>query len=61
MLAEESIPMVKLSCKDYGFECDFSAEAETSEVIEQFAKHTLDSHGIEYSREALFQVIIRQR
>ena len=54
--------MVKLSCKDYGFECDFSADAnETSEVIEKFAQHTLDSHGIEYSREALFQVIIRQR
>ena len=33
--------MTKLSCKDYGFECDFVAEAtEPGEVIEAYRKHS---------------------
>ena len=52
--------MVKLSCSDYGFDCDFMLEGEPSEIIEKFAKHTLDEHGIEYSKEALMQFIIRK-
>ena len=53
--------MAKLVCKEYGFECSFVAEGhDISDVIEQFGKHTLDEHGIEYSKEALMQFIIRQ-
>jgi predicted small metal-binding protein len=53
--------MAKLVCKEYGFECSFVAEGnKVSEVIEKFGKHTLDEHGIEYSKEALMQFIIRQ-
>ena len=53
--------MAKLVCKEYGFECSFVAEGyNVSEVIEKFGKHTLDEHGIEYSKEALMQFIIRQ-
>ena len=53
--------MTKLSCGDYGFECDFVAEGkDIQEVIEKFGKHTSDEHGIEYSKEALMQFIIRQ-
>jgi len=52
---------IKLSCKDYGFECDFTVEgSEVSEVIEKFGKHTDDEHGIEYSKEVLMQIIIRK-
>jgi hypothetical protein len=29
-------------------------------MIEQFAKHTLDEHGIEYSKEALMQFMLRK-
>ena len=48
--------MAKLCCVDYGFECDFASEStDASEMIEQFAKHTSDEHGIEYSKEALMQ------
>jgi len=50
----------KLSCRDYGYECDFVSEGERSQVIEQFGKHTLDEHGIEYSKEALIQIILRK-
>ena len=31
------------------------------ELIEKFAKHTLDEHGIEYSKEAVTQFILRQK
>jgi len=53
--------VAKLVCKEYGFECSFVAEGNNvSEVIEKFGKHTLDEHGIEYSKEALMQFITRQ-
>ena len=43
--------MVKLACKDYGFECDFEVEGDASKVIEEFGKHTLEEHGIDYGKE----------
>ena len=52
--------MVKLTCTDYGFDCDFMLEGEPSEIIEKFAKHTLDEHGIEYSKEAIMQFVLRK-
>ena len=52
--------MAKLTCSDYGFECDFVAEGEIETVIAEFGKHTLDEHGIEYSKEALMQFILRK-
>ena len=52
--------MTKLSCRDYGFECDFVTEGESSQVVEHFGKHTLAEHGIEYSKEALMQFILRK-
>ena len=53
--------MAKLCCVDYGFECDYAIESENvSEMIEQFAKHTSDQHGIEYSKEALMQFMLRK-
>jgi predicted small metal-binding protein len=54
--------MVKLICRDYGFDCDFIAEEEDAEkVIEEFGKHTQNEHGIEYSKEALMQFILRKQ
>lgn len=53
--------MVKLVCKDYGFDCDFLVDdAVLSNVIEKFGKHTEEEHGIEYSKEALMQFILRR-
>ena len=31
------------------------------EVIEEFGKHTDEEHGIDYSKEALMQFILRQK
>lgn len=49
------------TCRDYGFDCDFVAKADSIEkVIDEFSKHSADEHGIEYSKEALMQFIIRK-
>lgn len=47
-------------CRDYGFDCDFVAKGDSAKVIEEFSKHSIDEHGIEYSKEALMQFIIRK-
>lgn len=52
--------MPKLRCRDYGFDCNFEAEGEAHQVIVDFGKHTCDEHGIEYSKEALMQFIMRK-
>ena len=53
--------MPKLTCKDYGFECDFVAEStEVKDVIAAYAKHSEEEHGIEYSKESLMQFILRK-
>lgn len=53
---------IKFVCNDYGFECDFSCQGDnSSELIEEFARHTEKVHGIEYSKEALMQFIIRKK
>ena len=53
--------MAKLRCSDYGFECDFISEGEMEAVIVEFGKHTEEEHGIDYSKEALMQFILRQK
>ena len=54
--------MPKLTCRDYGFDCDFVAEGdEVDNVIEEYGKHSVEEHGIEYSKESLMQFILRKR
>ena len=53
--------MVKISCDTYGFDCTFQVEGNTSEVMDQYQKHSFDEHGIEYSVEVLDQLIVRMR
>lgn len=53
--------MARLRCADYGFECDFVAEGEVESVIDAFAAHMEEEHGIDYSRESLMQFILRQK
>ena len=52
--------MAKLRCMDYGFECDFIAEGDMQDVIASFGQHTDQEHGIDYSKEALMQFILRK-
>ena len=53
--------MAKLKCNDYGFECDFVAEGEMETVIDEFRKHTDEEHGIDYSKEAIMQFLLRKQ
>ena len=61
MYSDSSQNMAKLRCSDYGFECDFVSEGEMEDVIVEFGKHTEEEHGIDYSKEALMQFILRQK
>jgi len=52
--------MVKPVCRDYGFECNFQAEGKSIfQVAEYFGKHTIQKHGVDFSKEALTDYIIR--
>ncbi len=53
--------MVKLKCADYGFECNFVSEGEMENVIDNFREHTDSVHGIDYSKEAVMQVLSRKQ
>ena len=53
--------MTRLVCKDYGFDCSYEIEGEVELVIDEYRKHSDKEHGIEYSTEALTQVILRQQ
>ena len=56
-----TVLMAKLCCVDYGFECAFAAESDdVAEMIDHFAKHTAEQHGIEYSKEVLMQFMLRK-
>ena len=56
------IIMGKFTCRDYGFECDFVVEGDDiAKLIEEYGKHSCDEHGIEYSKEALMQFILRKQ
>lgn len=45
---------------DYGYECEFVAEGEVENVINNFRIHTEEEHGIDYSNEVLMQFILRK-
>jgi len=52
---------VKLACRDYGFECDFILEGEKSlSLIEKLREHFDQEHGIDYSTDAVIQMIVNR-
>ncbi|MCH7966581.1 MAG: DUF1059 domain-containing protein [Thaumarchaeota archaeon] len=52
--------MAKLTCSDYGYDCDFITEGEIEHVIKKFGQHMEEEHGIDYGKEALMQIILRK-
>ena len=52
--------MTELKSADYGFECDFVTSADAGSVAIQFGKHSEQIHGIEYTIEAINQIISRK-
>lgn len=49
---------LKLRCEDYGFECEFALDEEKSLAeLEKFRDHFEEEHGIDYTIEAVTQMI----
>lgn len=54
--------MTQIRCSDYGFDCKFDLEEDDfAKLIVAYNKHSTEEHGIEYSKEALMQIILRKR
>ena len=52
--------MFELKCSDYGFECQFEVKGEKEAVTEKFKNHVYEEHGIDYTKEAVTQFILRK-
>jgi len=51
--------MVRLRCRDHGFDCDFEVEGDDiSKVIERFGNHTSIKHGKKYEKESLMTLLV---
>jgi len=49
---------LQLMCKDYGFECEFALDEEkTIGLIKKLRDHFEEEHGIDYTIEAVTQMI----
>ena len=49
---------LKLRCEDYGFECDYVLDEEkTVGLIQKLRNHFDEEHGIDYTVEAVTQMI----
>lgn len=52
---------IKLSCVDYGFECNFILEGKKSlTLIKKLREHMENEHGIDYSVDAIIQMIVNK-
>ncbi len=52
---------LKLRCEDYGFECDFVLDGvKDIGSLEQLRKHFEEEHGIDYTIEAVTQMIMNR-
>ncbi len=53
--------MIKLACKEYGFECEYVVEGECdTKLIEQLRSHFDAEHGIDYSSEFVIQMVMNK-
>lgn len=54
-----SLMTIKLTCSDYGFECGFVINGEKSlTLIQNLRDHFENEHGIDYSVDAVIQMIV---
>lgn len=52
---------IKFRCKDYGFECKYVIdEKETMSLIKKLRDHFEEEHEIDYTIEAVTQMIINR-
>jgi predicted small metal-binding protein len=52
---------IELVCSDYGFVCDYKLEGRKSiSLIKKLREHFESEHGIDYSVEAIIQMIVNK-
>ena len=52
---------IKLQCREYGFECDFVLEGRKSlSTLEKLREHFDSEHGIDYSKDAIIQMVVHK-
>ncbi len=53
--------MIKLACKEYGFECEYVVEGECdTKLVEELRSHFDAEHGIDYSSEFIIQMVMNK-
>ncbi len=53
--------MATIACRDYGFDCSFKLNEELSiSLISQVRDHFEEEHGIDYSADAIIQMIVNR-
>lgn len=52
--------MESIGCSDYGFACSYDVSGTPDDVIIGYKKHMNDEHGIEYTNEAIKEIIKRK-
>lgn len=50
----------ELRCNDYGFERNYEIKGDKESVTMQFQTHVYEEHGIDYTKEAVTQFILRK-
>ena len=51
-----------LSCKNYGFDCNFiTKEEKVEKIIEEFREHTLKEHYIDYPEGVVMKFITSKK
>lgn len=54
--------MHKLSCSDFGHNCDFKVKSQSGLlVIDSFGKHLQEKHGIKYPKKALLELLHKDK
>jgi len=52
---------LNFKCKDYGFECDYTlTDKKSLAAVEKLRRHFDSEHGIDYSVEAVTQIIMNR-
>jgi len=49
--------MVRITCADYRFECNFVIEGDSQDSLEKLGTHMAQIHAIDYQKESLITML----
>lgn len=53
--------MYKLICRDFGFDCAYTIYDEYDVIIDNFIKHAHFSHGVQYSKRSVLNMLSKNK